>query len=54
MDIGSKFLDADGTFLQGTFLGDNLHPQEAGYEIWGEAVKQPLLNLMAGKAPNAQ
>jgi len=46
MDIGSKFLGADGAFLPNTFLADNLHPQEAGYEIWGDAVKDKLAELM--------
>jgi beta-glucosidase len=43
MDIGPKFLDpATGAFLPNTFRPDNLHPVEAGYEIWGEAVKDTL------------
>jgi beta-glucosidase len=46
LDIGSKFLDEKGYFLPGTFQGDNLHPAPAGYEIWGEAVKDQLANLM--------
>lgn len=47
LDIGSKFLGDDGKFLPGVFRGDNLHPVEKGYEIWAEAVKEPLANLMA-------
>jgi lysophospholipase L1-like esterase len=39
MDIGSKFLDDKGAFLPNAFLGDNLHPREIGYDIWGSAVK---------------
>jgi lysophospholipase L1-like esterase len=46
MDIGSKFLGADGTFLPDTFLPDNLHPKAAGYEIWAQAVKDKLAELM--------
>jgi lysophospholipase L1-like esterase len=46
LDIGSKFLDENGVFLPGAFLSDKLHPQEKGYEIWGEAVQEPLANMM--------
>jgi beta-glucosidase len=46
MDIGSKFLDANGAFLPDSFRGDNLHPQTKGYEIWGEAVKDKIAELM--------
>jgi lysophospholipase L1-like esterase len=46
MDIGPKFLDAKGAFLEGTFQADNLHPAPAGYEIWGAAVKDKLTELM--------
>jgi lysophospholipase L1-like esterase len=46
MDIGPKFLDAKGAFLEGAFQADNLHPAPAGYEIWGAAVKGRLTELM--------
>jgi lysophospholipase L1-like esterase len=46
MDIGSKFLDDKGVFLPDAFLADKLHPQEKGYEIWGDAVKDPLANML--------
>jgi lysophospholipase L1-like esterase len=46
LDIGPKFLGADGAFLPDVFLPDNLHPKAAGYEIWGAAVKDKLLELM--------
>jgi lysophospholipase L1-like esterase len=46
MDIGSKFLDDKGVFLAGAFRSDNLHPQELGYDIWGSAVKDTLVDLM--------
>jgi lysophospholipase L1-like esterase len=48
MDIGSKFLDDQGNFLPGAFLNDKLHPQEKGYEIWGEAVKPTLESFLKG------
>ncbi len=46
MDIGSKFLDDKGVFLAGSFRSDNLHPQELGYDIWGAAVKDTIVDLM--------
>ena len=38
MDIGAKFLGADGTITR-TMMGDFLHPTQLGYEIWAEAVE---------------
>ena len=46
MDIGAKFLDEKGFFLPDAFRPDNLHPQAKGYDIWGEAVKAKLAELM--------
>jgi len=46
MDIGPKFLDEKGVFLPNTFRPDNLHPVAKGYEIWGEAVKEKLAQLL--------
>lgn len=43
LDIGDKFLAADGTIPT---MGDKLHPNAAGYEIWAEAVKDQLAALM--------
>jgi beta-glucosidase len=45
LDIGSKFLDANGV-LQPDIMADKLHPNRKGYEIWAEAVKEPLAELM--------
>jgi len=45
LDIGAKFLDADGQ-LPADIMPDQLHPSEKGYEIWAEAVKAPLAELM--------
>jgi lysophospholipase L1-like esterase len=45
LDIGAKFLDADGNIPKDV-MSDALHPTTKGYEIWAEAVKEPLANLM--------
>ena len=39
------FLDADGV-LQPDIMADKLHPNEKGYVIWAEAVKDQLAELM--------
>jgi lysophospholipase L1-like esterase len=46
VDIGAKFLDDNGVFLPDAFRPDNLHPLAKGYDIWGEAVKNKLAELM--------
>jgi prolyl oligopeptidase len=46
LDIGSKFLAADGT-LPKSLMPDFLHPNEKGYVIWADAVKGPLMELLA-------
>lgn len=46
MDIGNKFLDEKGNFLPDTFRPDLLHPVAKGYDIWGAAVKDRLVELM--------
>jgi lysophospholipase L1-like esterase len=45
LDIGGKFLDADGKIPQDV-MTDGLHPSTKGYEIWAEAVKEPLAKLL--------
>jgi len=38
MDIGSKFLQPDGTISRDV-MGDFLHPTDKGYQIWADAVE---------------
>lgn len=45
LDIGPKFLAADGT-LPKEIMPDFLHPSTKGYEIWAEAIKEPLAKLL--------
>ena len=45
LDIGAKFLDAEGN-LPADIMPDKLHPTEKGYEIWAQAVIEPLKELM--------
>lgn len=45
LDIGSQFLAPDGS-LPATLMPDGVHPSEAGYEIWAEALR-PVMHLDA-------
>jgi lysophospholipase L1-like esterase len=44
LDIGGKFLDADGTISKDV-MADQLHPTEKGYQIWADAMN-PTLDAM--------
>jgi lysophospholipase L1-like esterase len=46
MDIGAKFLGAGGN-IPADVMGDKLHPATKGYEIWANAVIDPLTKMMA-------
>ncbi len=48
LDIGAKFLAPDGT-IPADVMSDLLHPGPKGYEIWAQAVKEPLTALMAAR-----
>jgi lysophospholipase L1-like esterase len=50
MDIGAGFLDASGAIPRDV-MSDGLHPSGKGYEIWANAVIQPITALMDGRAP---
>ena len=45
MDIGKVFLEADGSIAP-AIMNDYLHPTEAGYERWGEAIAPTLKKLL--------
>jgi lysophospholipase L1-like esterase len=45
MDIGDKFLTADGTLTQ-EIMPDGLHPSARGYQIWAEAIMPTVRKLM--------
>jgi lysophospholipase L1-like esterase len=48
LDIGAKFLAPDGS-IPPDVMSDLLHPGPKGYEIWAQAVKEPLTELMSGR-----
>jgi lysophospholipase L1-like esterase len=45
LDIGRRFLTADGTLPRGMFP-DLLHPNESGYRIWADALDPVLANFL--------
>ncbi|MBV9124376.1 MAG: GDSL family lipase [Planctomycetes bacterium] len=45
LDIGPKFLDAEGN-LSKSIMPDYLHPDQKGYEIWAEAIREPLKEML--------
>ena len=45
LDIGAKFLEADGT-LPKSVMPDLLHPNERGYQIWADAMESTLVELL--------
>ena len=47
LDIGPKFLAEDGSIPR-DIMSDGLHPTTKGYEIWAEAVKEPLERMVGG------
>lgn len=44
-DIGAKFLTPDGVLTK-EIMPDLLHPNDKGYEIWAEAIKDKVAELM--------
>jgi lysophospholipase L1-like esterase len=44
-DIGAKFLDAEGNIPRDV-MPDLLHPGEKGYQIWADAIREPLKELL--------
>jgi lysophospholipase L1-like esterase len=45
LDIGAKFLTADGTLTR-EVMPDLLHLSAKGYQIWADAIAEPLAGLM--------
>ncbi len=45
LDIGEKFLEDDGTLTK-EIMPDHLHPSKKGYEIWADAIEEPLKKLL--------
>ncbi len=48
LDIGNKFLQEDGTISR-EIMPDFGHPGPKGYQIWADAVKGPIRELLGAK-----
>jgi lysophospholipase L1-like esterase len=46
LDLSPRFVTADGS-LTGAFKPDRLHLNETGYDIWADALKAPLAELLS-------
>lgn len=47
LDIGKRFLDPDGDGdIPRSIMPDLLHPSLRGYEIWADAIREPLRRLL--------
>ena len=45
MDLSRAFVDANGV-LSKTLMPDLLHPNTRGYEVWANAIRDPLTRWM--------
>jgi len=50
LDIGASFRDERGRMIF-DIMPDGLHPNEEGYEIWAEAIRPKLSDLMGVEVP---
>lgn len=48
LDIGEKFLGPDGS-IPAEIMPDKLHPGTNGYQIWVDAIREPLHRLLGKK-----
>ena len=47
LDFGAKFVQPDGSISK-DIMPDFLHLSEKGYQIWADAVKRPIRDLLGG------
>lgn len=47
LDVYSPMLHADGRLRPELYAGDSLHLSRAGYELWTQVIKEPLLDAYA-------
>jgi lysophospholipase L1-like esterase len=48
LDISARFLGNDGT-IPNTIMPDQLHLSGAGYQLWADAIRAPLAEMMSGQ-----
>jgi lysophospholipase L1-like esterase len=47
LDLGARFLAPDGS-IPSALMPDLLHPSEIGYQVWADALAEPLRKLLQG------
>lgn len=45
LEFGDRFLSPDRS-IRPELMPDRLHPSEAGYQLWADAIKEPLARLL--------
>jgi lysophospholipase L1-like esterase len=50
LDIGSKFLNPDGSICADMFVSDRVHPSAKGYQAWADAI-QPEIDKVFSPSP---
>jgi lysophospholipase L1-like esterase len=48
LNINDRFLGNDGT-IPHIIMPDQLHPNAAGYQLWADAIRAPLAEMMSAK-----
>jgi len=46
LDLTKNFTDADGNLIAEDFQPDHLHPTAKGYQVWADAIQEPLAKLL--------
>ena len=47
LDINDRLADSEGRLLEGVMNADKLHPDVTGYQVWADALK-PILTEILG------
>lgn len=51
LNVNSALADSDGQFHDGVMNADKLHPTVKGYQLWADALKPVLIDLLGPPAP---
>ena len=54
IDVNDKLADSNGKLFDGMMMGDRLHPTLKGYQVWADALKPLLTELLGPPAATDQ